>query len=139
MCREGASSPPSVMPLPVKRVVGLSSSPPGLGAFLGHVSTWYRNSDVTLLYSLSCPLQDVVDVVARVRLVGVLHRKPRLLSSCKEVLVLVVLVVVTRVIVIVSVSVSATARLQVLERPQTRHAALLRRLWLCGLRSRRRG
>ena len=90
------------------------------------------------LYSLSCPLEDVVDVVARIRLVGVLHRKPRLLPSCKEVLVLVVLVVI-RVVIIVSVSVSATARLQVLERPQTRHAALLWRLWLCGLRSRGRG
>ena len=78
------------------------------------------------LYSLSCPLEDVVDVVARIRLVGVLHRKPRLLPSCKEVLVLVVGVVII-VVVIVGVSVSATARcLQVPQRASTCHTSLCR-------------
>lgn len=59
-----------------------------------------------VLYSLPRPLQDVVDVVPRVCLIGVLHSEPRLLSSSEEVLVLIALILV-RVIVIVSVSVTA--------------------------------
>jgi hypothetical protein len=81
------------------------------------VAAWSRSVSLALvstmlslgpdLYSLPRPLQDVVDVVPRVCLVGVLHSEPRLLSSSEEVLVLVVLVVLIGVIVVVGMSVSA--------------------------------
>src|SRR5690242_4572384 len=99
-------------------------------------------SSMAIVSLLSRPLEDVVDVIARVRLVGVLHSKPRLLSSSKEVLVLVVLIVVIVVVIVMSVSMSSSSatRRQVLERPQPRNTSLLRRLSLCGLlpRGRRR-
>lgn len=69
------------------------------------------------------PLQDVVDLVAGVRLVGVLHREARLLPTGKEVLV-VVLGTVVVVVIVVGVSVAATRRLQVSQRPGARHTPL---------------
>jgi hypothetical protein len=57
---------------------------------------------------LSCSLQDVVDLVARVRLVGILNGKTRLLTTGKEVLVLVVFLVIVVLVVVVGVSMSAT-------------------------------
>lgn len=99
-------------------------------------------SSMARLSLLSRSLEDVVDVIARIRLVGVLHSEPRLLSSGKEVLVLVVLIVVVVIVIVMSVSMSSSSatRRQVLERPQPRNASLLRRLSLCGLlpRGRRR-
>lgn len=58
---------------------------------------------------LSRPLEDVVDLVPRIRLVGVLDREARLLPTGKEVLVLIVVVIIIVVIIIVSVSVSVSA------------------------------
>ncbi len=88
------------------------------GAWL--VWWWYK----TRGYILSCALQDIIDVISRTGLVGVLDRKTRLLAASKKVLILVVVIAVRfTVAIVVSVSVTSTRRLQVLDCP---HASLSR-------------
>jgi hypothetical protein len=71
MVREGASSPPSVVPEPRKCELGRSSSPPGRGAFLLLLALVLPILAVVNL--LSRALQNVVDLVARVGCIWVLH------------------------------------------------------------------
>jgi hypothetical protein len=86
-------------------------------SWLLFVTTWSGSIPISislcgaekyLIHVLSCSLQDVVDLVARVRLVGILNGKTRLLTTGKEVLVLVVFLVIVVLVVVVSVSMSAT-------------------------------